>query len=86
MSKSVDPKVSRTGESLSFDFPIPIGRQAGGHDPAWSRRMKIDIHTIPGSLLDGAMAGMRLAGTLASTGKDGTPACATVPFESWRLD
>ena len=110
-SQPVDPKVSRAGESLSFDFPIrlgpwpkyygeqvrsegperrfvyiAIGRQAGGHDPAWSRRMKIDIHTIPRPLLDGAMEGKRLVGTVAGTGKDGTPACATVPVAGWSLD
>ena len=110
-SQPVDPKVSKSGESLSFDFPIriglgpkfygeqvrsegperrfvyiAIGRQAGGHDLEWSRRMKIDIHTIPQPLLDGAVAGRRLTGTVAGTGKDGTPACATVPVKGWHLD
>ncbi len=110
-SQPVDPKVSRNGESLSFDFTIriglgpkfygeqvrsegperrfvyiAIGRQAGGHDLEWSRRMKIDIHTIPQPLLDGALAGRRLIGTVLGTGKDGTPVCATVPVKGWHLD
>jgi hypothetical protein len=108
-SGPVDPKVSQSGESLSFDVPVRIapgpkfygeqvrsegperrfvyvavGRQAGGHDLEWSRRMKIDVHNIPAPLLDGALAGKRLVGTVAGTGKDGTPACATVPVD-WRL-
>jgi hypothetical protein len=110
-SKPVDPKLSESGESLSFDFPIRIGpgpkfygeqvrsegperrfvyvavgRQAGGHDPSWSRRMKIDIHDISQALLDGAMAGRILVGTVRGTAADGTPACATVRIEGWRLD
>jgi hypothetical protein len=110
-SQPVDPKVSKAGDPLAFDFPIriapgpkfygeqvrsegpqrrfvyiAIGRQAGGHDPNWSRRMKIDVHDIPQALLDGAMAGKRLVGTVGGTGADGTPACATVRVKSWRLD
>lgn len=109
-SRPVDPKVSQSGESLDFDFPVRIapgpkfygeqvrsegperrfvyvamGRQAGGHDLDWSRRMKIDIHDIPAALLDGALAGKHLVGIVAGMGKDGTPACATVPVD-WRLD
>ena len=48
--------------------------------------MKIDIHDIPQPLLNGAMAGRRLVGTVRGTAADGTPACATVRVESWRLD
>ena len=48
--------------------------------------MKIDIHDIPQALLDGAMAGKTLVGTVDGTGKDGTPACATVRVERWYLD
>ena len=65
---------------------IAVGRPAGGHDPLWSRRMKIDIHDIPHSLLDGAAAGKRLVGTVNGTGADGTPACATVRVQGWHLD
>lgn len=105
----LDPKVSRVGEPLAFDFPIrigpgpkfygeqvrsegperrfvyiAIGRQAGGHDGC-SRRMKIDIHDIPQTLLDGAAAGKCLVGTVQGKGRDGTPACATVRVDGWRL-
>ncbi len=78
-------QVRSEGPERRFVY-IAIGRQAGGHDPVWSRRMKIDIHDIPQPLLDGAAAGRRLAGTVQGTGKDGTPACATVRVEHWILD
>jgi Family of unknown function (DUF5990) len=77
-------QVRSEGHERRFVY-IAVGRQAGGHDPVWSRRMKIDIHDIPQALLDGAMAGKRLVGTVAGAGKDGTPACATVRVESWTL-
>jgi hypothetical protein len=40
--------------------------------------MKIDIHDTPQALLDRAIAGGALQITVDGTGKDGTPACATV--------
>lgn len=46
--------------------------------------MKIDIHTIPQTLLDEAARAARLEGTLLGTAKDGSPACATVRVEAWR--
>ena len=78
-------QVRSEGPDRRFVY-IAVGRQAGDHDPRWSRRMKIDINTIAQPLLDGAAAGKRLVGTVAGTGADGTPACATVPVQSWRLD
>lgn len=99
----LDPKLSKAGEPLVFDFPvriapgpkffgdqvrregperrfvyIRIGQSAGQHDSEWSRRMKIDIHDLGQDLLDRAMAGGILVITVNGTGKDGTPACATV--------
>jgi hypothetical protein len=80
------------GEQVRSEGPvrrfvyIAVGRQAGGHDPRWSRRMKIDIHDIPQALLAGAIAGRRLVGTVTGTGADGTPACATVRVQGWTLD
>lgn len=80
------------GEQVRSEGPVrrfvyvAVGRQAGAHDLRWSRRMKIDIHDVPQALLDGAMAGKCLVGTVHGTAADGSPACATVPVESWRLD
>ena len=100
----LDPKSSKTGEPLAFDFlarvgPGPkffgdqvrpegparrfvyirIGQLAGDPKSPWSRRMKIDIHDIGDDLLAKAVAGGVIETTVNGTGKDGTPACATVP-------
>ena len=100
----LDPKRSRAGEPLVFDFPIRIapgpkffgdqvrregperrfvyiriGQSAGDPASPWSRRMKIDIHDIEQALLDRAAAGEGVLETVVNgTGKDGTPACATI--------
>lgn len=64
---------------------IAIGQQAGQGDSRWSRRMKIDIHTLPQPLLDMAAKGKVLEAVVAGAGKDGTPACATVALlKPWR--
>ena len=105
----LDPKQSKAGEPLAFEFPlriaagpkffgsqvrregpvrrfvyIRIGTSAGQHLSPWSRRMKIDIHGIDPALLDRAIAGGVIEGTVKGTAKDGTPACATVAA-SWRI-
>jgi hypothetical protein len=71
-------QVRREGPERRFVY-IRIGQSAGDCASPWSRRMKIDIHDIEQALLDRAAAG---EGTLEilinGTGKDGTPACATV--------
>jgi len=108
----LDPKISVSGEPLTFDFPARVGRADDGAakfygkqvraegklrrfvyvrvgtlagDPAsgWTRRMKIDIHDIDPALIEAAEAGALLAGTIDGTGRDGTPACATIRPVSW---
>lgn len=99
----LNPKLSKAGEALTFDFPvriapgpkffgdqvrregpqrrfvyIRIGQSAGQHGTPLQRRMKIDIHDLPQDLFDRAVAGGTLELTVNGTGKDGTPACATV--------
>ncbi|MBN8815459.1 MAG: hypothetical protein J0J06_08440 [Sphingomonas sp.] len=107
----LDPKRSRTGEPLAFDFPvrvapgpkffgdqvrregptrrfvyIRIGTAADDHTSAWSRRMKIDIHDTPQDLLDRAVAGEGVVElTVNGTGKDGSPACATMMVTGRRI-
>ncbi|MES2441691.1 MAG: DUF5990 family protein [Pseudomonadota bacterium] len=65
---------------------IRIGTMAGDPASPWSRRMKIDIHDLDQPLLDSAAAG---GGTIEiridGTGKDGTPACATIRRTGLRL-
>ena len=110
----LDPKRSKDGEALRFEFPlriertpeggakffgpqvrregpvrrfvyIRIGTAAGDRASPWSRRMKIDIHDIDPALLDKAMAGGVIEGTINGTAKDGSPACATIKPVSWRV-
>lgn len=102
--KPLDPKESKDGEALSFDFPIRVGpgpkffgdqvrregperrfvyirvgTAAGDHASPWSRRMKIDIHDTDRARLDKAAdSGGVIEIVVNGTGKDGTPACATV--------
>ena len=75
--------VRREGPERRFVY-IAVGRQAGQHSP-WSRRMKIDVHTLPEGMLDEAAKGTVLEGVVGGTAKDGTPACATVPTRRWRV-
>jgi hypothetical protein len=77
-------QVRSEGPERRFVY-VGIGQGAGQKDTPWSRRMKIDIHTIPQALLDEAAEGKTLEAVVNGTGKDGSPACATViPMKSWR--
>ena len=63
---------------------IATGQQAGQNDSFWSRRMKVDIHTIPDALIAKAVKGRALEASVNGTGSDGTPACASVLLtNSW---
>ena len=71
-------QVRREGPERRFVY-IRIGTAAGDCLSPWTRRMKIDVHDIPQDLLDLAIAGEGVIETvIQGTGKDGTPACATV--------
>lgn len=70
-------QVRREGPERRFVY-IRIGQAAGDAASPWSRRMKIDIHDTEPALLDRAASGGVLEITVNGTGKDGTPACATV--------
>jgi hypothetical protein len=78
-------QVRREGPERRFVY-IRIGDLAGDPGSPWSRRMKIDIHDIGQELLDAAAkGGGRIALSVNGTGKDGTPACATVAVTGRRL-
>lgn len=64
---------------------IALGKAAGQAQSCWTRRMKVDIHTLPGPLIDQAIKGGTLELRIPGRGKDGSPACATVaPLKPWR--
>lgn len=109
--RPLDPKSSKAGKALAFDFTVRIGpgpeffgdqvrregperrfvyirvgQMAGDPTSPWTRRMKIDIHDIEQALLDAAaQEARRIDISITGTGKDGTPACATVRPTGRRL-
>ena len=76
------PFVRREGPERRFIY-IRIGVLAGDHASCWNRRAKVDIHDIPKSL---PTSGDILEAHLPGSGKDGSPACATVRRSSeWTI-
>ncbi len=74
--------VRSEGPSRRFVY-VASGKQAGQHI-VLSRRMKIDIHDLPQTLIDAAIAGRTLQAVFAGSDRDGGPACATCkPIEPW---
>ena len=82
--KFFGPQVRREGPVRRFVY-VRIGTAAGDRASPWTRRMKIDIHDIDPALLDRAIEGGVLEGTINGTAKDGSPACATIRPVSWRV-
>jgi hypothetical protein len=71
-------QVRREGPVRRFVY-IRIGQLAGDASSPWTRRMKIDIHDMESDLLARAASGGGVIETVViGTGKDGTPACATL--------
>lgn len=82
--KVFGPQVRREGPLRRFVY-IRIGTSAGDRASPWTRRMKIDIHDVDPALLDQAIAGGVLEGTINGTLPDGSPACATIRPVRWRV-
>ena len=81
-AKFFGSQVRREGKVRRFVY-IRVGTCAGDRASPWTRRMKIDIHDIDPKLLDAAIAGGVLEGTITGTAKDGSPACATIRPVEW---
>ncbi|MEQ9439769.1 MAG: DUF5990 family protein [Cyclobacteriaceae bacterium] len=65
---------------------IDIGTYAGQSDTIWSRRLKIPLTGITWKDIDTLTSNSMLQTSVAGTGKDGGPNCATVkPFGGWHL-
>jgi hypothetical protein len=67
---------------------IDIGTYAGQTETCWSRRLKIPLKGITWDLvrIASSEAPTALETRVPGTGKDGSPACATVkPFQGWRV-
>lgn len=71
-------QVRREGPERRFVY-LRVGQLAGDPSSPWSRRIKIDIHDIEQGMLDQAIAtGRPIETRINGTGRDGTPACATI--------
>ena len=78
-------QVRREGPVRRFVY-VRIGQSAGDHTSPWTRRMKVDIHDIDTELLErAASSGAAVEIRVDGTGKDGSPACATVRRLGTRL-
>jgi hypothetical protein len=65
---------------------IDIGACAGQAGTPWSRRLKVPLGGIPAEMIRRAADGALLEASVAGTGRDGTPACASVKdFGGWRV-
>jgi hypothetical protein len=66
---------------------VNSGKQAGQVESCWDRRAKVSLRGVDASLIERAAAsGAVIEAQIAGTGRDGGPACATVPLLSgWRV-
>jgi hypothetical protein len=66
---------------------VNSGKHAGQVESCWDRRAKVPLATVDASLIEQAAAsGAVIEARIAGTGRDGGPACATVPLVSgWRV-
>ena len=66
---------------------ISVGASAGQIGSPWQRRVKVPLGGISWQMIEALSPGERLTAHIASRGRDGTPACATVPIlpPGWRV-
>ena len=68
---------------------VNSGKRAGQQDSGWDRRAKVKLGGITPKMVDAALAepGAVLVARFEGVGRDGGPACATVPLldGGWRL-
>lgn len=68
---------------------VNSGTLAGQAPSAWTRRAKIGLETLTwATLLKAAASGATLQASFAGVGRDGGPACATVPLldNGWSIE
>ncbi|HJQ37736.1 MAG TPA: DUF5990 family protein [Thermoanaerobaculia bacterium] len=67
---------------------VNSGKRAGQQESPWDRRAKVPLAGVTWALIDQLLAtpGAVLEARIAGTGRDGGPACATIPLVGgWRL-
>ena len=75
------------GPSAKRFVYVNSGKQAGQGESCWDRRAKVPLRGVDASLVEEAAAsGAVIETQIAGTGRDGGPACATVPLVGgWRI-
>ena len=67
---------------------VNSGKRAGQFDSCWDRRAKVPLGGVESSMIEEALASadVVIEAQIAGTGRDGGPACATIPLaEGWRV-
>jgi hypothetical protein len=67
---------------------VNSGKQAGQEESCWDRRAKVPLTRVSSALIERAASsrGAVIETQIAGTGRDGGPACATVPLiGAWRI-
>lgn len=67
---------------------VDVGTYAGQKNTPWSRRMKIPLGGLTWALIEKTRGkpGQKAIAKIRGTGKDGGPACATVPLiDGWQI-
>lgn len=64
-----------------------VGQAAGQLNSEWRRRVKVPLGDLSWPLIEALPAGGRLEARIAGRGRDGSPACASVPLlpPGWRV-
>ena len=93
-----DAEIKASGAATDFRGPfvqgpaggrfvyLDIGAYAGQTGTPWSRRMKVPLGGITADMIRHAARGAVLEASVPGTGRDGTPACASVKdFTGWKV-
>jgi hypothetical protein len=65
-----------------------VGQAAGQLNSEWNRRIKVPLGGLAWDQMRAAGPGTRLTARIAGRGRDGSPACASVPLlpPGWRVE
>jgi hypothetical protein len=93
-----DAEIKASGAASDFRGPfvqgpaggrfvyIDIGACAGQAGTPWSRRLKVPLGGITAEMIRRAASDAVLEASVPGTGRDGTPACASVKdFAGWKV-
>lgn len=93
-----DAEVRASGAAMDFRGPfvqgpaggrfvyLDIGTYAGQTGTPWGRRLKVPLAGITPEMIRRAVRGGVLEASVAGTGRDGTPACASIKdFAGWNV-